>query len=311
MPNSERARAQPEVIVRINSGLGNQLFQFAHGMALAERMGGRLTYDTTWFSIVAGLHPVRRRLRLQELNIRLPEAFSGARRLAVGITAAFFDKFGRGKTLLSAIGNMKVIQEDISQSDNIEETCRNGHGRLYLNGYWQTNCSYMKVHEKLLRELRPKHRLSIGAEALIAKVSSGNTGFVHVRRGDYIHFMGDKGLLPLNYYSNALAKMQEIGKGIDYWLIFSEDTAWAHTNMQFFPNAEIVDYQSPNRDIEDLMIMKACFAGIIANSSYSWWGAALGEHRDRPIIAPDKYWPSTCSDTRRWALPTWHRAKAW
>jgi hypothetical protein len=305
------SRSEAEVVIRLNSGLGNQLFQLAQGMALAEQRHARLHFDTTWFSLISGLHPVKRQLRLPALSVSLPEAFSGPRRLAVGVLAAFFDKTHRGKSILSALGQMQVIQEDPLNLKHGDGPSDVGAGRTYLNGYWQTNTPFMSVRDKLLPILRPKSPLTQGAEALVAKANTGIAGFIHVRRGDYLHFMGEKGTLPVSYYSRAFTKMQAAGKRVAQWMIFAEDTDWARANLSFVPNAEIVDYPSPNRDIEDLIIMKTCSAGIIANSSYSWWGATLGDRPDRPIIAPERYWQGSETSTSAWTLPSWLRVKAW
>lgn len=299
------------VVVRLNSGLGNQLFQLAHGMALAERLNISLSFDTTWFQLVSGIHPVKRQLRLPELSVSLPEAFRGPRRLIVGLLAALFDKTRRGKWPLSVAGKMQVIQENRLASDCNDHLAGIKRTRFYLNGYWQLSRPFMLVRDKLLPILRPKSPLSKGAEALVAKVATGVTGFIHVRRGDYLHFMGEKGTLPVSYYSSAFAKMQDTGKKITQWMIFAEDTEWARTNLAFVPDAEIVDYPSSSRDIEDLLIMKTCSAGIIANSSYSWWGAALGDRLDRPIIAPERYWQGSQTSTSAWTLSSWLRVKAW
>ena len=300
-----------ETVVRLSSGLGNQLFQLARGMALAEHANARLCYDTTWFGLVAGLHPVKRQIRLPELGVPLPEAFRGPRRLIIGLLAAFFDKTRRGKSLLSALGKMHVIQESTLHSGSNVDFATVNTGRIYLNGYWQTNGPFILVRNALLPMLRPKTLLSSGAKALIAKAESNDTGFIHVRRGDYIHFMGEKGVLPVCYYSRALAKVQEMGKKVARWMIFSEDTDWARANLGFVLDAEVIDYESSSRDIEDLMIMKTCCTGIIANSSYSWWGGALGDREDRPVIAPDRYWKHSNQSVTSWALPNWTQVQAW
>jgi hypothetical protein len=305
------SNTKSEIIVRLNSGLGNQLFQLAKGLSVAAKRNARLRYDTTWFRLVSGLHPEKRHLRLPELSVPLPEAFSRPRRLAVGLLATFFDKTRRGKSLLSVAGNMVVVQEDTTTRRDANESVDCSAKRIYLNGYWQTNRPFTRVRNQLLPMIQPKSRLSSGAAALIAKAESAQAGFIHVRRGDYLHYMGEKGALPVTYYSKALAKLREIGKKAANWMIFSEDTEWARTNLSFAPNAEVIDYPSPNRDIEDLMIMKACSAGVIANSSYSWWGAALGDRPDRPIITPDRYWPHTGWIAEGWALPEWTQVRAW
>jgi hypothetical protein len=123
--------------------------------------------------------------------------------------------------------------------------------------------------------------------------------------------MGEDGLLPASYYSRALLKMRDIGKEVGHWMIFAEDLDWARANLSFVPNSEIVHYRSASRDIEDLMIMKACSAGIVANSSYSWWGAALGDRPNQPVVAPDRYWNQPDSSLSDWLLPNWDQVQAW
>jgi hypothetical protein len=309
--NASSDTHEREVVVRLNSGLGNQLFQLAQGLAVAQRHEARLRFDTTWYRLVAGMHPVKRQLRIPEFGVFVPEAFTGPRRLAVGLLGAFFDKTRKGKSLLSALGAMRVIQEDTLGRRHETELRDFRTKRIFLNGYWQTNQPFLAIRSHLLEKLQPKNPLSKGAATIIAKAASGTTGFIHVRRGDYIQCMGDRGVLPLSYYANAMAKLREIGREIANWLVISEDSAWVKANMQFVPNAEIVDYQSPNRDIEDLLIMKECSGGIIANSSYSWWGAALGDRAQRPIITPDRYWKDSSWTADGWALPNWLQVPAW
>jgi hypothetical protein len=302
-----------QVVVRLTSGLGNQLFQLAQGMSVAAENRASLSFDTTWFQLISGLHPVRRQLRLSKFRVSLPEAFDGPRRLAVGLFAAFFDKTGKGKSLLAGLGGMQVIQENPHSPESTAppKSTASNTGRIYLNGYWQTSESFIKIRESLLPKLEPVDAISSNTKSLLASIRSGETGFIHVRRGDYIHFLGEKGTLPASYYSRAISALRASGKRISRWLIYAEDQQWAHENLGFISDATVIDYESANRDVEDLMVMKECSAGIIANSSYSWWGAALGEHINRPIIAPDRYWRDSSQSLERWILPHWTQVKAW
>jgi hypothetical protein len=95
------------------------------------------------------------------------------------------------------------------------------------------------------------------------------------------------------------------------WIIFSEDVDWVREKLDFLGNWELVEYKSANRDIEDLQLMAACDAGIVANSSYSWWGAAIGDRPERLIVAPQTYWNTEQSDLSEWVLPGWQRVAGW
>jgi hypothetical protein len=293
--------------VRLCSGLGNQLFQFACGLAEAGRRGASLAFDTTWYPIVARVHRPVRRLRLREIGLTVHESFHGWRRWMIGLAAAAFDRTGRGRSFLERAGNMTVIQEMLP----LRRQCRESTDSMrdvYLNGYWQTSDHFLAVREQLQRIIPSPLSLSPGAEELTSRIAGRKTGFIHIRRGDYKTLVGDAGLLPLTYYKKAVEAVRGDGW---HWLVFSEDEDWARQNVGFLPSWQLVAYESENRDIEDLQLMAACEAGIIANSSYSWWGAALGDHPGRPIVAPDRYWGNSGSTTCDWVLPGWLRLAAW
>ena len=299
-----------QVAVRVCSGLGNQLFQFACGLALAEKLGAELRLDTSWFSLVARMHRPVRRLRLRDLGLDAPEAFAPPRRLAVGLLVAVFDRWRRGRALLERVGGMKLIQEtQIMRRRGWNDA--DGHDRLYLNGYWQTGDHFLQVRDELHRRLGfATRRASSGAAALLDAIRARPTAFVHVRRGDYTELMGECGLLSPGYYQRAAAALTGAAGNLS-WLVFAEDADWARTNLGFLGDWTLAAYESPDRDIEDLHLMSACRAGIVANSSYSWWGGALGDRPDRPVVAPATYWNRPETGLEEWALPGWQRIKGW
>lgn len=299
-----------QVAVRVCSGLGNQLFQFACGLALAEKLGAELRLDTSWFSLVSRMHRPVRRLRLRDLELDAPEAFAPPRRLAVGLLVAVFDRWRRGRALLERAGGMKLIQEtQIMRRRRWNDA--DGRDRLYLNGYWQTSDHFLQVRDELHRRLGfETRRASPGAAALLGAIRARPTAFVHVRRGDYTELMGESGLLSPGYYQRAAAALTGVAGNLS-WLVFAEDAEWAQANLNFLKDWHLVVYDSADRDIEDLVLMAACDAGIIANSSYSWWGAALGDRPGRPVIAPASYWNRPGTGLEEWALPGWHRVPGW
>jgi hypothetical protein len=297
------------VITRLTSGLGNQLFQWAHGMWLAEIGAAELRFDTTWFPLVSRLHPAKRELALRHFKVDLPEEFSGPRRWLVGFLAAIHDRFAVGRSLLEKVGGFRLVRE--SSRSHMVYPKGPITTRLYTDGYWQTREPFTNIRHLLVPCLVPRQPLCEKAQQLINKTTAQPTGFIHVRRGDYVIYGGESSTLPIRYYRDALQLLRSEGVNMDRWLVFSDDPNWTRSNFSFLTAAEIVDYQSVNRDVEDLMIMKSCAAGIIANSSYSWWGAALGPDVGRPIVAPDRYWPHYPPLADKWSLPHWRHLKAW
>ncbi len=296
-----------QITVRLCSGLGNQLFQFACGLAQSRRWAASLNFDTTWYTLVARIHTPLRQLRLRKMGLPVEEAFSGWRRWMVGVAAAAFDRTGRGRSFLERIGRMAVIQETIPlQRQAWPDLALAKH--TYINGYWQTADHFLAVRDEMRGMIRPSTPMSSGAQVWKTRIAGRQTGFIHVRRGDYASLVGDAGLLTLKYYKEAIKSFDSSEL---HWLLFSEDEEWARHNMGFLPSWELVTYHSENRDIEDLQLMAACNAGVIANSSYSWWGAALGDRPGRLIVAPDRYWKRDRSDVINWILPGWRTIAGW
>ena len=301
---------RPEVVVRFSSGLGNQLFQLACGVSLAARLGLGWAGDTTWYDLVARIHRPVRSFRLHKFSFVQNEAFGGPQRQLVGLLAAVFDRWGYGRFALEAVGGLSLVQENRTLTRQALDLVAS-EKRFYLNGYWQTADHYVNVRDKLRDMLVPKGTLSAGAEMWLETIRQRKTGFIHVRRGDYLNVNGDAGVLPIDYYRRALKSLGPSGDTNIQWLIFSEDIHWAQHHFSFLKDWKVVEYESQDRDIEDLQLMAACDAAIIANSSYSWWGAALGNRPDRAVIAPDQYWNKLESSLRDWVLPGWIQVQAW
>jgi hypothetical protein len=293
--------------VRLCSGLGNQLFQFACGLAQSRHLETSLSFDTTWYTLIARIHTPLRRLRLRKMGLPVKEAFSGWRRWLVGVAAAAVDRTGRGRSFLECTGKITVIQETKPLRRQVWTDLASVK-HAYLNGYWQTADHFLAVRDEMRAMIRPSAPLSSEVQKWISQIASRRTGFIHIRRGDYASLAGEAGLLTLNYYKEAI-KLFEPSEW--HWLVFSEDEEWARYNMGFIPSMELVTYNSENRDIEDLLLMASCHGGVIANSSYSWWGAALGDQPGRPIVAPSKYWHRDHSEVIDWIIPGWRTIEGW
>jgi hypothetical protein len=114
---------------------------------------------------------------------------------------------------------------------------------------------------------------------------------VHVRRGDYV---SDKnanslmGVLPVNYYLSAIRHMRENVKDA-YFYFFSDDLDWVKDNVQTDANCEFVE---AGTDYIELDLMSQCRHNVIANSSFSWWGAFLNQNPEKIVVAP-----------RQWVIP--------
>jgi hypothetical protein len=160
---------------------------------------------------------------------------------------------------------------------NYKEIKYNDHLNYYLNGYWQSEKYFLDISEIIKKELSIDDKTNQN----LLKYINGDTVSLHIRRTDYVTSNGYHPVLPIEYYNLAL----EIIEKYDTLLIFSDDINWCKENLSF-KNMVFIENQT---NIEDLWLMSLCKHNVIANSSFSWWGAWLNNNKDKIVIAP-KIW---------------------
>lgn len=156
----------------------------------------------------------------------------------------------------------------------------------YYRGYWQTE-KYFDWH-RIRKELRRKDKpsaLTIGVGDIMAR--NPNSVFVHVRRGDYVKAAEYHGLLGIDYYTEAMDRVKHHVPEAKFY-IFSDDMEWCRQN--FSTDNNILGFTEPDKH-DELYLMSRCSHAIIANSSFSWWGAWLGDASQisRIVVAPQKW----------------------
>jgi hypothetical protein len=142
-----------------------------------------------------------------------------------------------------------------------------------------------------------------------AAITAANAVSVHVRRGDYIsnpsaqHFHGTCGL---DYYKKAVELI--LSKVNDpHFFIFSDDVKWVADNFMKEIRATIVDINDGSSAVKDMQLMSACKHHIIANSSFSWWGAWLGSNADKIVIGPRQWFADAAVDTGSVLPDSWYK----
>jgi hypothetical protein len=111
---------------------------------------------------------------------------------------------------------------------------------------------------------------------------------VHLRRGDYaVEFSGEN-LLPVSYYRNAIEAARE-SLNPSKFFVFSDDIEFARTHLGSDEDMVFVDHNGEAEAHEDLRLMAACDHHIIANSTFSWWGAWLNPSKEKLVFAPDRW----------------------
>jgi hypothetical protein len=279
------------IIVILQAGLANQMFQYAAGRQLALLRGAQLQLDTSWYGRAAqddgvGLRHYELDALAIDENIYRPNVFN----------RGILKVLGRG--IYSDDNEPYVFHEEVLGLPN--------YSRLF--GFFQNRHYFESIRELLLKEFTPKDAATGANKQLLATIDADeNSVAVHVRRGDYVTSAANWAAHgPLSeeapeYYQQALAKIRATIKRPSLY-VFSDDPAWCKANLKFDTPTVFVDNNNPG--IEDLRLMRACQHNVIANSSFSWWGAWLNENPNKIVIAPKK-WMHTEFDTSDVVPPEW------
>lgn len=180
---------------------------------------------------------------------------------------------------------------------------------VYLMGYFQCEEYFSPVADLIREELTPKADPLPRTAELIAKAKDSNSVSLHVRRGDYVSDPTANalfGVVNLDYYRRALSHIEDRVPNPKFF-VFSDDMEWARQNLELPGQPVFVDHTGPDTSAEDIRLVRACRHNVIANSSFSWWGAWLGEHEEKKVVSPST-WTSDEAEYPRDIIPArWQR----
>jgi hypothetical protein len=238
------------IITKIQGGLGNQMFQYAYGKHLSTKYNTDLKLDIRFYDYPA---TPKREFILNK----------------------FSNTFTNTDMNFSLTGQVYKIDDDF----NYKELTNPLNDNYYLDGYWQSE-KYFKESEFIISEdFKPNEETL--SKLLRTPFIDSNTISLHVRRGDYLNSNGYHPVQSIEYYKNAVGQIGEY----DYIFIFSDDIKWCKENLNF----KNIIFIEGFTDIEDLYLMSLCKHNIIANSTFSWWGAWLNSNPNKIVIAPKKW----------------------
>lgn len=172
------------------------------------------------------------------------------------------------------------------------------HDNVYLDGYWQSEKYFSDIEPAIRREFSFRIQPTPENRQWFERIHSCESTSIHIRRGDYVTLPEANafhGLCSPEYYQSAVQQIRRQIKN-PVFFVFSDDIAWAMDNLRFDVEINFVDINSPEKGYEDMRLMSACNHHIIANSSFSWWGAWLGDYPDKIVCTP-KRWFNAQIDT--------------
>jgi hypothetical protein len=194
------------------------------------------------------------------------------------------------KFLYRLIGiHIRTVKENFIYYPEIFQS--EGENELF-KGTWQSESFFTNARERVRKAFVFRESLLSSATKDIAqKMQQEISVSIHIRRGDYLssqYFSGFSGICTLGYYKNATQIILDKYKNARFY-IFSDDPEWAYENFQL-ENGTLIKHNSGNDSWQDMYLMTQCKHNIIANSSFSWWGAWLNTNTHKIVIAPKKWW---------------------
>ncbi len=247
------------VIVKLMGGLGNQLFQYALGKNLAVLNNTKLKLDLSYFQ-----ENTERKYRLDKF-----------------LTKA---EFATPDEVASAV---EICEQNLSFDPYLLQRS----GDIYLRGYWQSELYFKNIEHLLRTELVLKNEISLQSKVVFDQINRVSSVAIHVRRGDYVSNKVTNaylGLCPLEYYQYAVRELRKDLTDLHFF-IFTDDPEWVASVPFFQDLSAVIIRDNLEKEWEDLHLMSACNNFIIANSSFSWWGAWLAPKQDKIVYAPDKW----------------------
>lgn len=281
------------IVVKLMGGLGNQMFQYAAARSLALRHGVPLKLDLSFLeSDQVGY--TRRAYNLDHFCLTSEKAASGE---ICDVTSrgklAFFGTVGRffqNKIEWNKKYCEKSFHFDpqlLSQPDNV-----------YLEGYWQSERYFIDVSDIIRKDFTVENLLTDKNLELADEIHGVNSVSLHVRRGDYVINEKNRafhGGCSLGYYRNAEEMVEQTI--IDpHFFVFSDDPRWVADNLKLRHPARYISHNGSMAH-EDLRLMSFCRHHIIANSTFSWWGAWLSAGTNKLVIAPDHWFSDPSINT--------------
>ncbi|MBR1397435.1 MAG: alpha-1,2-fucosyltransferase [Selenomonadaceae bacterium] len=258
------------IITRLLGGLGNQLFQYAVARRLAHKLNVELKIDKFQFN-----NYKLRNYQLDDFNIKENFATVDDINYVINKSNPQVTHYGMERN----IATEGFLPEVLNYPDNI-----------YFVGDWQCEKYFSDIEPIIRHEFTLKPELMEEVSNWANKIHSAECPVsLHIRHGDYAFdpkFRHLFGILPLNYYRDCVETLKKSFNNITLF-VFSDDMEWVKSNLKLDVAMEFVE--NVPRDSEEIYLMSLCKHNIIANSSFSWWGAWLNNNPNKQVFVPDPW----------------------
>ena len=271
------------IVSEILGGLGNQLFEFAAARMMAIKWDQELKLDLTFFD----RYHIADVFRLDKFNVKYEVASDDEIK-----SLKRYQKSTLPYKILRKIKRRPIYLNAKNHFDN-DWFSQNDWGKLekqnniYMSGYFANPVFFYQIEDVLQKEFTLKDEMNTANTQMQQKIKSCPSVSLHIRRGDYVNnpvFAN----LPISYYLDAANRLLKEDPDSTFF-VFSDDLNWATDNLNIDGNMEFVGINDNKTDYMELILMASCKNNIIANSTFSWWGAWLNTNPEKTVYAP-KFW---------------------
>jgi hypothetical protein len=273
------------IISNIIGGLGNQMFQYAAGRAISIKNKTTLRMDISAFDS----YKLRNWADFDQIfNCKVELADESDIRNVLGWSSPKVLQSLLSRKHLKLLRKKEFfVEPHFEYWNGINGLKDNG----YLLGYWQSERYFLDCATQIREDLTFRNPLTGKNKITGDNISAVNSVSIHVRRGDYISDAKANSVYEacsIDYYRDAINYF-ECRTINPIFFIFSDDINWAKSNLPINSPHFYVDHNDSSTSYIDMHLMSKCKNNIIANSSFSWWGAWLNSNIDKVIVAPSKW----------------------
>lgn len=280
------------IVSHIIGGLGNQMFQYAAGRAVSIKSGQPLLLDLSDFTDYRLHHGFE---LSNVFNLIAGKAEASTVRGMLGWRAnRLVRKVLRRSQFIRLRGSKYVVEPHFNYWPNIT----NLTGDCYLSGYWQSERYFKPIEDVIRREFTFREPVIGRNSELASDIAHTQAVSLHVRRGDYVSDSRTGQIMDvcsLEYYRKAISYIAERVE-CPVFYIFSDDMAWVRQNLSVTFPCTYVDHNRGAESYRDMQLMSMCRHHIIANSSFSWWGAWLNPSPEKLVVAPASWFCNGTDD---------------
>ncbi|MGE0931818.1 alpha-1,2-fucosyltransferase [Peijinzhouia sedimentorum] len=292
------------IVVRLWGGLGNQLFQYATGQALATKNGCELKIDTSLlYENLDDPLTVKREFDLNVFNIKAE--------LATKEEIVFFNPPASNipQKLKAKWLNFKYPNRVYAEKHfHFDPKLALQKPPLCIIGNWQSYKYFQETEGSLRSELKFSKELEANSTDLANEIQSTQSVCINIRRGDYVNhpvYSKTLGFRGLEYLIPAVEKIKEKVENPSFY-IFSDDIKWCEEVLQPKIGGRVIDHRHKGWKFGNyLQLISLCKHQIIPNSTFGWWGAWLNNNPNKIVVAPQLWYQDKSYDTKDLCPDDW------